>query len=706
MGCSESTGPTITGIPDNGGGEVATGDNRAPSLNKIGEKIIEVGQQLVIEPKGSDPDGDALFYTLYGAPAEATWDPQAARFEWTPTHVTKAVHLTFRVSDGSESDQEVVVVRVEAETENLPPAFQPVSDQVLEVGKELALQLQASDPNGDTLTFGANNLPLGASLHEPTGQFLWKPLASQEGSTHAVEFSVTDGTAVANLTVRFFVLAPGQNKPPVWNPVGLQQAKVGTEFKVTVDATDPDGDALAYTAITIPTGAIFHEPSRSVIWTPTPGQGGQTHTLQFSVTDGTYHTLGELEIKVTKTGLQDGECTDDFFEPNNSQSLAKPISVGLYDELSVCDTTSSPQDQDWFEISLVTGQTLAITLTFTHSQGDLDIQVYNAAGQLVVEASSTTDNELLTYPINQPQTLYVRVFGVDQAVFNSAYVMEISTAGVACTDDNYEPNDTFVAARPLAKNEGAPNAEFCPGDLDFYKVSLQCGATLSASISFDNSKGDLDLYLYRASNQQLDVDSSKASTKSMETVFYEKAAIAEDLYILVTGKPAESTVNNYALTTQVTGSTLCTDDDGAGHDKLSARILKSPADEVDDLIACCAQDWYFVPLKLGEGMLIALKTANDKAFTVKLLDPDLQSVGVVAPDSTGLLAELESAAFSGNYYMVVEGQPGEVYGLEMVILENAGCASSKGCGNDQVCKVSTGQCLSASCSSAIACGEL
>src|SRR5690606_3256410 len=119
-----------------------------------------------------DADQDALSYSLYGTlPDGARFDKTAHRFEWTPASVGQVVFLTFVVSDGQAFDRETVRIEVVDEVEAHPPVFAPVGDQQLTVGRGFALELEATDPDGDTLTFGfERQLPDGATLDPATGR--------------------------------------------------------------------------------------------------------------------------------------------------------------------------------------------------------------------------------------------------------------------------------------------------------------------------------------------------------------------------------------------------------------------------------------------------------------------------------------------------------------------------------------------------------
>jgi hypothetical protein len=75
------------------------------------------------------------------------------------------------------------------------------------VGEVMAFTISASDPDGDTLTYSASNLPSGAVLSASTGAFQWLPTSAQAG-TYNVTFSVSDGQLSASQTVKLTVSRP------------------------------------------------------------------------------------------------------------------------------------------------------------------------------------------------------------------------------------------------------------------------------------------------------------------------------------------------------------------------------------------------------------------------------------------------------------------------------------------------------------------
>ncbi|MCB0345781.1 MAG: VCBS repeat-containing protein [Bdellovibrionales bacterium] len=74
----------------------------------------------------------------------------------------------------------------------LPPEFTDPASQEVDEGDLLVVQLAASDPNNDPLTFSApNGLPEGAVLDPSGGLFSWRPDATQAGH-YVINLKVSD----------------------------------------------------------------------------------------------------------------------------------------------------------------------------------------------------------------------------------------------------------------------------------------------------------------------------------------------------------------------------------------------------------------------------------------------------------------------------------------------------------------------------------
>ncbi len=123
---------------------------------------------------------------------------------------------------------------------------------------------------------------------------------------------------------------PGENRPPVLVPVGNRSVPEGTEFRLTVSATDPDaGQVLTYQFNRLPPGALATGASLS--WTPTELQGPGQYEVQVTVTDNGVPPASTSEtflIAVSEVNL--APTLDAFADASvvQGQSLAGVVAVG------------------------------------------------------------------------------------------------------------------------------------------------------------------------------------------------------------------------------------------------------------------------------------------------------------------------------------------------------------------------------------------
>jgi hypothetical protein len=211
------------------------------------------------------------------------------------------------VPQGSDSEEVVFTVA----GGNSAPQLAPIGNRAALVGDLLEIALSASDNDGDALSFSLDSLPTGASFTDNgdgSATFSWTPALDQAGS-YPLTFSVQDdyvppGTDSEAITVTI----GGGNQPPVLSPIGNHMAYSGEALSIALSASDPDGDALSFSASNLPLGALLNDNgdgTASLDWTPDLGQLG-THSLQISVSDAGNPVMTDAEdisIDVSERGV-------------------------------------------------------------------------------------------------------------------------------------------------------------------------------------------------------------------------------------------------------------------------------------------------------------------------------------------------------------------------------------------------------------------
>jgi hypothetical protein len=107
-----------------------------------------------------------------------------------------------------------------------------------------------------------------------------------------IMYQALDGSL--SLTV---VGAPVVNAAPVLDAIGSKHTSEGAALVFRVNAVDPNEDTLAYSADSLPAGAVFDNSNKTFSWTPAFNQSG-AYTVRFDVTDGTLSAYEEVTILV------------------------------------------------------------------------------------------------------------------------------------------------------------------------------------------------------------------------------------------------------------------------------------------------------------------------------------------------------------------------------------------------------------------------
>lgn len=183
------------------------------------------------------------------------------------------------------------------------PVLQPIGAQKVYVGDTLSFTVQATDEDGDAITYAISDVPPdGVSLDGQTGQFTWTPAQDQANQTYSLVIKATDTTDRSDEeTVSITVQAPSD---PVLQPIGNKTVSAGDTLSFTAVATDADGDVVTYEASGTPAGATFDGQTGQFNWVPTQDHVGQPYSVVITATDSTGRSTSEtVAITVTSATL-------------------------------------------------------------------------------------------------------------------------------------------------------------------------------------------------------------------------------------------------------------------------------------------------------------------------------------------------------------------------------------------------------------------
>lgn len=658
-------------------------DNHPPKLHKVGNKEVQIGEELSIVLVADDDDGDSVTFSVYGdIPPDGKFYKPEGKLVWTPTAVSGPFFVTFVVSDLKDFDSETVELRAVATKTQHAPQFEVLGDQFLKMDEIYELHLEASDQDGDMLYFSVlSGMPEAASFDAQNGLFRWTPGTQDAGAQVRVTFSVSDGALADEVEVRMIVEGGGlNNHPPEIQSVGSIDAEVGSKLQFEVKATDPDNDPLGYSIDgALPTGAQFDTTSHVFTWTPGQAFEGKSEFVVFSVTDGTY-TVKEMVSILVKA--KSSGCANDEFEPgNNSPDTAPLITEGVFANLSICDTDISPIDEDWFKLQLATGEHVEATIESDHALGNLDLPIYKDGdfSTPVFYAPVNGDLETASYAATSAGFYYLRVVGTEAWKYQVPYLLTVirNTTGSGCAKDGKEPNDSTSTATSLVGEylEGTPisNLSICPSDTDFYKVQMAIGGSLIASIEFVHADGDLDLLLFDKSGQAI-IDSS-TSQKDIETVTLDGSTTNAAYYLAVKGYPMETTANNYTLEVLVDQDLSCQPDEFESNDTSGTAASVTQTGKFTGLTLCGDLDYYSLPPSPGS-VTATLNTGGSGTISAWFTNSMNTSQKTMLQCSSGQCNGSAALAAMGTQYLVVEGSYGVIYSLDVTIGTGSGTEGS------------------------------
>lgn len=231
-----------------------------------------------------------------------------------------------------------------------------------------------------------------------------------------------------------------------------------------------------------------------------------------------------MVVAVRKTAptraVRAAALTDDAYENNDTQATAS--NLGLVTAPKTISGLVMADSADWYKFTTGTTGTVndKVLISFLHSQGDIDLALYSAAGSRLRLSNGVTNSETVSLNGLAAGTYFIRAYGYLGAT-NPAYSLSVNvTAGSTTspvTDDTYENNDSLATARDLGTLAAAATIStlVMADGHDWFRFSM--GGVGDASdfvaVSSSSTQGDLDLELYNASGTRLAVSSGATNSE-------------------------------------------------------------------------------------------------------------------------------------------------------------------------------------------------
>ncbi|MDP2389217.1 MAG: Ig-like domain-containing protein, partial [Acidobacteriota bacterium] len=172
-----------------------------------------------------------------------------------------------------------------------------VADQFSVEGETVNVQVLASDPDGDELTYSMNGLPAGFTISETTG-VISGTFSDGSAGVYSVNVGVVDGSVGVLRSFTWTVRLA--NRPPVVVNPGTQNSAEGATLSLPISASDPDGQPLTYSATGLPPGLSINSSSGVISGTLTYAAAG-LYTVTVRASDGSLFDEETFTWNVTNT---------------------------------------------------------------------------------------------------------------------------------------------------------------------------------------------------------------------------------------------------------------------------------------------------------------------------------------------------------------------------------------------------------------------
>ncbi|MCM2311705.1 MAG: putative Ig domain-containing protein [Steroidobacteraceae bacterium] len=279
--------------------------NAAPSISGTPVTSVGEGKAYAFQPTASDPEGDALSFSVANAPVWLAVSTSTGRLSGTAPAGSAGTYsgIVLSVTDGvSTVSLPAFALTVTPAPANTPPTIGGTPATKVTVGQAYSFVPLAADADGDTLTFSSAGKPAWLTFDTRTGRLSGTPSTAQLGTYSNIRISVSDGKSTASLPAFSINVAAADttNRSPTISGNPATTATEGVAYSFQPSASDPDGDPLTFSASGVPTWLTFNSGTGRLSGTPPAGTTGSFGPIVITVSDGNSSaSLGAFTITVS-----------------------------------------------------------------------------------------------------------------------------------------------------------------------------------------------------------------------------------------------------------------------------------------------------------------------------------------------------------------------------------------------------------------------
>gem|GEM_PF-337924 len=469
----------------------ATAANQPPLVTEPGTQTNVEGDIITLQINATDPDADGMAYSALMLPTGLSIDSTSGLISGTiatgaVANSPYAVEVTV-TDDGSPSESTILTFTWNVT--DVPVNGAPVvTNPGLQTGVEediISLQINATDPDADGMTYSALMLPTGLSIDSATGLISGTiATGASDNSPYTVEVTVTDDGSPSESTMVSFIWnvtdVPVNQAPVVTNP-GLQTSVEGDEISLQINATDPDADGITYAALMLPTGLSIDSATGLISGTIATGASDNSpYTVEVTVTDDgnpeesstitlTWNITNQAPVAVATADVESGTAplTVSFTGSNSTDDIEVISYIWDFKDGTPTSSTADPvhvfEEPGIYRVELTVSDgfltdTEFVTITVTEIEPEEKMKAIiqpnpsNGVAQVYVLNATSEDVVKVIY-LHDAAGKYIDAILNPQLVDDSYYAVPVSTV----QDGVYYitlimGNDTVLPVRLVVKN--------------------------------------------------------------------------------------------------------------------------------------------------------------------------------------------------------------------------------------------------------------
>jgi len=348
-----------------------------PTILGTAPANVVAGQSYLFAPSASDPNGNALTFSIVNRPSWASFSTSTGQLSGMPTaaSVGSYANITISVSNGTlTASLPAFTISVSTPLVNGPPTIDGTPTTSVNAGSEYSFTPSASDPAGNPLTFSIQNLPGWAAFNAASGRVSGTPASADIGSYPNIVISVSDGTLSASLPAFTLSVTASVDGPPTISGTPATSVNVGSAYSFTPKASDPQGHALAFSIANQPVWANFNPSTGQLSGTPVAANVGSYANITISVSNGTLSaSLPAFNIAVTQ--ISTGTVTVNWSTPTQNTNGTPLVNLAGFrvlfgtsaDNLTQSDQIANPGVTSYVLSNLAPGTWYIALVDYTTS---------------------------------------------------------------------------------------------------------------------------------------------------------------------------------------------------------------------------------------------------------------------------------------------------------------------------------------------------